>query len=167
MLELSLSTVVKDDDLATATALLGGLCAMEPWRDLHHVLFFKGPTLPRGIAKTGSVVDFKNPRKDTAPMWKDLHQSLARQSSVLRCRYEVFRDRDFGVAVPNANARGGVLSWTDFPEPPQNARPWLAQRKKVEIWDQKNLPLIMSDNNYRYVSRPKRLDRPVFPQNTC
>jgi mediator of RNA polymerase II transcription subunit 18 len=150
MFELTLSTVVKDGDLKMACAVLGGLCAMEPWHDLHHVLFFKGPTQPRGIAKTSSIPDYRS-RKESATLWKELHQNLVKQSSVVRAKYEVFKDVDFGKPVPDLNAKPGTLVWADFPDPPQNLRLQVTQRKKVEIWEQNNLPTIMSDNNYAYV----------------
>lgn len=152
MYELFLSSIVNDDDLKMACAILGGLCAQEPWHDLHHVVFFRGPkeAQPRGFTRL-EAAGIKAMRKDLQMQWRDLVHNLARQSYVVRTKYEVFKDRDFGVSVPNLNVQQGILHWTDFPDPPPHARPDLTpimQRKKVEIWEQKNLLKVLNDNNY-------------------
>ncbi|KAK2021267.1 hypothetical protein LX32DRAFT_699513 [Colletotrichum zoysiae] len=151
MYELFLTTLVDDDDIQAACSVLGGLCAMPAWQSLHRVLYFKGPAKPGGISNQNSIV--KTPRKDIQMLWKDLHQQLSRQSYILQARYEVFKDKDFGPNAPEVdfNARPGTLRWTDFPDPPQN-RSSVTQRKKTEIWDQKNLMAVMRDNNYQFKS---------------
>ncbi|GJC81420.1 mediator of RNA polymerase II transcription subunit 18 [Colletotrichum liriopes] len=131
MYELFLTTLVDDDDIQAACSVLGGLCAMPAWQSLHRVLYFKGPAKPGGISKQNSIV--KTPRKDIQMLWKDLHQQLSRQSYILQARYEVFKDKDFG------------------PTAPEN-RSSVTQRKKTEIWDQKNLLSVMRDNNYQFKS---------------
>ncbi|KXH42769.1 hypothetical protein CNYM01_03792 [Colletotrichum nymphaeae SA-01] len=150
MYELFLTTLVDDDDIQAACSVLGGLCAMPAWQSLHRVLYFKGPGKPGGISNQNSIV--KTPRKDIQMLWKDLHQQLSRQSYILQARYEVFKDKDFGPTAPEVdfNARAGTLRWTDFPDPPQ-VRSSVTQRKKTEIWDQRNLLSVMKDNNYQSV----------------
>ncbi|KAE9581393.1 Mediator of RNA polymerase II transcription subunit 18 [Colletotrichum fructicola] len=152
MYELFLTTLVDDDDIQAACAVLGGLCAMPAWQSLHRVLYFKGPAKPGGISNQNSIV--KTPRKDIQMLWKDLHQQLSRQSYILQARYEVFKDKDFGPTAPEVdfNTRPGTLRWTDFPDPPQGGRSTVTQRKKTEIWDQRNLPAVMKDNNYLFKS---------------
>ncbi|KXH67931.1 hypothetical protein CSAL01_01100 [Colletotrichum salicis] len=151
MYELFLTTLVDDDDIQAACSVLGGLCAMPAWQSLHRVLYFKGPGKPGGISNQTSIV--KTPRKDIQMLWKDLHQQLSRQSYILQARYEVFKDKDFGPTAPEVdfNARPGTLRWTDFPDPPQ-VRSSVTQRKKTEIWDQRNLLSVMKDNNYQFKS---------------
>ncbi|TDZ24661.1 Mediator of RNA polymerase II transcription subunit 18 [Colletotrichum orbiculare MAFF 240422] len=149
MYELFITTLVDDEEIQAACSVLSGFCAMPAWQSLHRVLYFKGPAKPGGISKQNSIV--KTPRKDIQMLWKDLHQQLSRQSYILQARYEVYKDRDFGQNASEAdlNARSGILRWTDFPEPPQ-PRSVVTQRKKTEIWDQRNLPSVMRDNNYQF-----------------
>ncbi|KAG7116465.1 hypothetical protein HYQ44_007084 [Verticillium longisporum] len=123
---------------------------MPPWESLHRVLYFKGPSRPNGISNQNSIV--KSQRKDVSGLWKDLHQQLSRQSYVIQARYEVFKDKDFGTETPaDFDARAGVLRWTDFPDPPHKGSA-VTQRKKNEIWEQRNLPSIMRDNKYQLKS---------------
>ena len=148
MYELSLTALIDGKDLDAACSVLEGLCGMPPWQSVHRVLYYQGPPKPRGLSNLASVE--KPARKDTAMLWKELHQSLSRQSFILQIRYEVLKDRDFG-GKPGAvtlETSQGVLRWTDFPDPP-HGRPMIIQRKKVELWDQKRLPTIMTDNGYR------------------
>ena len=148
MYELLLTALVEDGDFAAACAVLGGLCAMPPWETTDRVLYFQGPPRPAGIANQGSID--KPMRKDVAFLYKELHQSLSRQSFVLQARYEVAKDRDLGPqATPqDLDATPGILRWADFPDPP-HARPALTQRKIVELWEQKKLLSVMRDNHYR------------------
>lgn len=136
-------------DFQAACAVLGGLCAMPPWHSLSRVLYFQGPPKPAGIANQASID--KPIRKDAAFLWKELHQSLSRQSFVVQARYEVVRHRDMGAAASamDLDASPGVLRWADFPDPP-HARPFLTQRKMVEIWDQKKMLSVMADNQLQY-----------------
>lgn len=55
----------------------------------------------------------------------------------------------------NLDSTAGILRWTDFPDPPQG-KPVLTQRKKVELWEQKNLPSILRDNQHQYVALEKK-----------
>lgn len=150
MYELFLTAFVEDADLSAACAVLSGLCGMPAWESLSRVLYFQGVGRPSGISNQSSI---ERPlRKDVGIFWKDLHQSLSRQSFVLQARYEVQKDRDMGPQAQAADldSTAGVLRFTDFPDAP-NARPIVVQRKKVEIWEQKKLPSILRDNNYQYV----------------
>lgn len=147
MYEIFLTALVDDKDFSAACAILGGLCGMSPWESIHRVLYFQGPPKPVGISNQSSID--KPIRKDVGMLWKELHQNLSRQSFVLQLRYEILKDRDMGFqAGPiNLDATPGMLQWNDFPDPP-HGRPMLAQRKKVELWDQKKLPSVMRDNSY-------------------
>lgn len=148
MYELFLTTFVDDADLPAARSVLAGLCGMPAWESLSRVLYFQGSPRPSGISNQSSID--KPVRKEVGMLWKELHQSLSRQSYILQARYEVLKERDMGPeAQPiDLDATPGVLRWTDFPEPP-HGRPILAQRKKVEIWEQKRLPSVLRDNNYQ------------------
>jgi mediator of RNA polymerase II transcription subunit 18 len=145
MYELFLTALVEEEDFEAACSVLSGLCAMPPWTSLHRVLYFKGPSKPTGLANQNSIV--KTQRKDMLLLWKELHQQLTRQSYVLQARYEIFKERDLDQPSPDLNTLSGILRWLDFPDPPQ-ARVSITQRKKSEIWEQKNLPSIMTDNKY-------------------
>jgi mediator of RNA polymerase II transcription subunit 18 len=148
MYELFLTAFVEDADLSAACAVLSGLCGMPAWESLSRVLYFQGVGRPIGISNQSSI---ERPfRKDVGLLWKDLHQSLSKQLFVLQARYEVVKDRDMGPQAQAADLDGtaGVLRWTDFPDAP-HGRPIVVQRKKVEIWEQKKLPSILSDNNYQ------------------
>ncbi|KAG5914870.1 hypothetical protein E4U42_000274 [Claviceps africana] len=149
MYELFLTALVEAKDFQAACAVLGGFCAMSPWETVNRVLYFQGPPRPSGITNQASID--KPMRKDAAILWKDLHQSLSRQSCILQARYEVVKDRDMGPsATPmDLDATPGVLRWADFPDPP-HGRPLITQRKMVEIWEQKKLPCILRDNNFRF-----------------
>jgi mediator of RNA polymerase II transcription subunit 18, fungi type len=149
MYELCLSAMIEENDEHRAKAVFCGLCAIDqPWYDLHHVVFFRGPNeaRPRGIFNTSSIHRFTTD-KEVAMDWKDLHQNLTRQAYVIRTKYQVYQNVDFGAPVGDFNARPGKLHWMDFPEPPQG-RPAITQRKKVEIWDQQNLHKVLNDNKY-------------------
>lgn len=150
MYELFLTSQVEEKDFNGACAVLSGFCAMSPWETVNRVLYFQGPPRPNGITNQTSID--KPLRKDAAFLWKDLHQSLSRQSFVLQARYEIVKSRDMGpsAAPVDLDSVPGILRWADFPDPP-HGRPLLTQRKMVEIWEQKKLLSIMRDNNYRYV----------------
>lgn len=158
MYELFLTALVEQSDFHAACAVLSGFCAMPPWETVCRVLYFQGPPRPSGISNQTSID--KPLRKYVAFLWKDLHQSLSRQSFVLQARYEVARDRDMGPssAATDLDGTPGILRWTDFPDPP-HARPLLTQRKIVEVWEQKKLPSMMRDNHYRCVVVPSGLGR--------
>ncbi|KAH6603787.1 mediator complex subunit med18 [Trichoderma cornu-damae] len=149
MYELFLTAMVEDSDINTALAVLGGFCSMQPWESVSRVLYFQGPPRPSGITNQRSLE--KPMRKDSALLWKELHQNLSRQSFVLQARYEIYKDRDLGPSAEpvDLDAVPGILRWTDFPDPPRG-QPILTQRKKVELWEQRKLPSILQENNYQF-----------------
>ncbi|KAF4122021.1 Med18 protein [Geosmithia morbida] len=147
MYELFLTALVEADDFNAACSVLGGLCGMPPWESVMRVLYFQAPPQPPGFANHSSLD--KPIRKDTAFLLKELHQNLSRLPFILQTRYEVDKDRAMGesAAPADLNSLPGMLRWTNLPDPPQG-RPHLTQRKMVEVWEQKNLQTLMSDNNY-------------------
>lgn len=151
MYELFLTAFVEDKDFNAACAVLSGFCAMSPWETVNRVLYFHGPPRPSGITNQTSID--KPMRKDAAFLWKDLHQSLSRQSCILQVRYEIVKDRDMGQlsSSMDLDSTPGLLRWADFPDPP-HGRPLITQRKMVEIWEQKKLPSILRDNHFRYAA---------------
>lgn len=147
MYQLLLTALVEDSDFKSACSILGGLCGMTPWESANRVLYFQGPPRPVGIS---NMVSIDRTVRNSGPLWKELHQSLQRQSFVLQARYEVFKHRDMGPSAKpkDLNTVPGLLRWADFPDP-AHARPFLAQRKMVELWEQRNLPSVMRDNHYQ------------------
>ncbi len=77
-------------------------------------------------------------------------KNLIRQPYVVRAKYNVSKDIDFGWDFPpyDLNSKEGILHWADLPDPPHSARPQMTVRKKVEIWHQANIPTILADNKY-------------------
>lgn len=150
MYEVFLTAFVEDSDFAPACSVLGGLCSMKPWESISRVLYFQGPPRPTGLSNQSSIE--KPIRKNIAPLWKELHQNLSRQSFIVQGRYDLIKDRDMGPSAKpiDLNTTAGVLRWADFPDPPRG-EPLLTQRKMVELWEQRNIPSILYDNNYRYV----------------
>ncbi|KAL6812093.1 mediator complex, subunit Med18 [Trichoderma sp. SZMC 28015] len=149
MYELFLTALVEDSDINTALAVLSGFCSMQPWESVSRVIYFQGPPRPSGITNQRS---FEKPiRKEAALLWKELHQNLSRQSFVLQARYEIYKDRDLGPSAEpvDLDTVPGILRWTDFPDPPRN-QPILAQRKKVELWEQRKLLSVLRENNHQY-----------------
>jgi mediator of RNA polymerase II transcription subunit 18 len=148
MYQLYLTALVEDSDFHAACSVLGGLCGMPPWESVQRVLYFQGPPRPAGISNQSSI---DKTVRNVGPLWKELHQNLSRQSFVLQARYEVLKDRDMGPSATTASLddTAGILRWIDFPDPP-HGRPWITQRKTVELWEQKNLPSVMRDNHYRF-----------------
>ena len=148
MYEVFMTATVDDRDFSTACSILGGVCAMEPWQSINRVLYYQGPPKPSGLSNQSSIE--KPVRKNAAPLWKELHQNLSRQSFIVQARYDIVKDRDMGSsATPmDVNTAGGTLRWTDFPDPP-HGKPVLTQRKKVELWDQKNIPSVLTDNQHQ------------------
>lgn len=158
MYELFLTALVEEADFSTACSVIEGLCGMQPWETIHRVLYFQGPQgQPVGLPNHASM-GLSDPRP-----WKELHANLSRQAFITQVRYDLhdFKNKTPDVvmgntsdSVPSAasasnlDAFPGMLRWTDFPDPP-HGRPNITQRKKVEIWEQKNLTAVMRDNNYQ------------------
>lgn len=150
MYQLLLTALVEDSDFSAACSVLGGLCGMSPWESVNRVLYFQGPPRPQGISNLSSIDKTSQSARSSGPFWKELHQNLSRQSYVVQIRYDVLKDRDMGpsATLVDLNTVPGLLRWTDFPDPP-HSRSVITQRKFVEIWEQKNLPSVMRDNNYQ------------------
>ena len=148
MYELFLTAFVDTNDLEAACSVLSGLCGMPPWESLTRILYYQGPPRPPGLSNYAGLE--KLIRKESAYHLKELHMGLSRQSFILQSRYDVRKDRDLGPNAPaiDLDETPGVLSWTDFPDQP-HSRPHLTQRRKVEIWDQKKLPTLMSNNKFQ------------------
>jgi mediator of RNA polymerase II transcription subunit 18 len=148
MYELFMTSSVDGGEINAACSILSGLCGMPPWETVTRVLYFQGPPRPTGISNQTSID--KPVRREVGLLWKDMHQSLARQSFVLQARYEVSRETDMGPHAPavDLDAEPGILRWIDFPDPP-HGRPLLTQRKFVELWEQKHLLSVMRDNHYQ------------------
>jgi mediator of RNA polymerase II transcription subunit 18 len=147
MHEIFLTALIEDKDFGATCDVLGGLTNMDPWEAVQRVLYFQGPSQPKGISNQASIE--KPLRKDTGFLWNQLHQNLTRQSYILQTRYDVLKDRHMGpdASAMDLDATQGMLRWTDFPDPPRG-QPLLTQRKKVELWEQKKLPSVMRDNNH-------------------
>lgn len=147
MYELFLTGIVDDAELDKAKDVFGALCRMTPYRSVNRVLYYQGPPRPGGMANLSALG--KPIRKEIGMLWKELHQTLTRQSYILQARYEVVNNRDGPIAPPlDLDATPGILRFTDFPDPPRG-QPLITQRKKVEIWEQQKLPTIMAANNYQ------------------
>lgn len=81
-----------------------------------------------------------------------------RQSYIVTARYELSQDRDFGLSEPIApnhfNVNPGALFWSEIPDPASVAggQSLIMQRKKIEIHDQLNLPVVLTENEFRFKS---------------
>lgn len=151
MYELFLTALVEGDDFHAACSVLGGLCGMQPWETAMRVLYYQAPVQPPGLGNHASLD--KPLRKDTAYLLKELHQNLSRLPFILQTRYEIDQSGGESAQAADLDAQPGMLRWTNLPDPPQG-RPHLTQRKMVELWEQKNLQTLMSDNNYQWVPVP-------------
>ncbi len=173
MHELFLTAVVPDADLDRAKALLQGLCGMAAYASMHRVLYFAGPPQPRGLIVKRSIPQPVLPTQ--ARLWTELHQQLLRQSFVVQVRYGVGGD-EFGAAPAESAASSspttslidtpGMLRWVDLPDPTGGSSAsgitrLVTQRKTVELPETRNLPTVLTDNNYRYP--PSRLPLSFFP----
>ncbi|SPO05594.1 uncharacterized protein DNG_08281 [Cephalotrichum gorgonifer] len=154
MYELSLLAFVDDKDVPASLSVLSGLCSQSPWESIHRVHFLHGPGRPTGMPNPSPTPT--NQQKDVPALWKELDRALGRQSYHLQLRYEVSK-ADFGKADGmDFNAAPGILRWVDFPEPAQAVpgaeKGVVMQRKKVEIWGQKNLHSVLAGNSYSLTS---------------
>lgn len=151
MYELSLLGFVEDKDVGRAVSILSGVCAQTPWEALYHVYYYRGPGRPSGMANPSPTPT--NQQKDVPALWKELDRALSRQSYHLQVRHEVSK-ADFGKLEPTElDVDPGVLRWVDFPDPAQTVvgieKGAVTQRKKVEIWGQKNLHSLVKGKGYR------------------
>lgn len=151
MYELSLLGFVDDKDVDRALSILSGVCAQTPWETIHHVHYYRGPGRPSGMANPSPTPTAQ--QKDVPALWKELDRALSRQSYHIQVRHEVSR-ADFGKGeLTDFDADPAVLRWVDFPEPAQAVagveKGAVTQRKKVEIWGQKNLHSLVKGKGYR------------------
>ncbi|KAI1089925.1 mediator complex, subunit Med18 [Rostrohypoxylon terebratum] len=144
MRELFLTASVKDADFSMTCAVLQGLTWMTARQSLHRILFFHGQPQPKPLKNTRA---FQQSR--FLSLWRELSNQLARSSYVLQVAYEVALDKDFGQGTSmEFNNLPGTLRWTDLPDPLKDTP--VTQRKKIEIPDQPNLPVAMTDNGFQY-----------------
>ncbi|KAJ6789784.1 hypothetical protein PWT90_02334 [Aphanocladium album] len=149
MYEVFMTSIVEDAEFTSACSVLEGLCSMKPWESVVRVLYFQGPPRPVGLSNQTSIE--KPIRKNVAPLWRELHQNLSRQSYMVQARYEILKDRDFGSEEKpmELDATPCVLRWADFPDPP-HGKPLLTQRKMVELWEQRAIPSVLRDNQHQF-----------------
>ncbi|MBE3042361.1 hypothetical protein IMZ48_07220 [Candidatus Bathyarchaeota archaeon] len=150
MYELSLLSFVEEKDVPAALTILTGVFDQKPWDSIHHVYNYRGPGQPVGMANPHPT-EFKD-QPDVPALWKDLDRALSRQSYSLQVRHEVTKE-DFGKQeATDLNADPAKLRWVDFPEPPQMVngleKGAITQRKKLEIWGQKNLHSLVGGKGY-------------------
>lgn len=150
MYELSLIGFVDDKDVANSLSVLAGVCAQTPWEAIHHVHFYRGSGRPSGMANPSPTPTHQ--QKDVPALWKELDRALSRQSYNIQVRHEVSRS-SFGAAqLTDLDADPAILRWLDFPEPAQAVtgveKGAVTQRKKIEIWGQKNLHSLVRGKGY-------------------
>ncbi|KAH8677646.1 mediator complex, subunit Med18 [Xylariales sp. PMI_506] len=145
MYELFLTAAVKDADIDKARGIMQGLSWMSARRNVYRVLYFAGQSRPVGLPSIKSMQQ-QLPRQ-SLPQWNELSKEFTRSSYIYQVLYEVFPDKDFGTGTTmDLNSSQGTLRWTDFPDPPREKGQLLMHRKKIDIYDQKNLPFILSGN---------------------
>lgn len=160
MHEIFLTATALDSDIERAKALLQGLSGMTAYASIHRVLYFAGPSQPRGLPVRRSIP--QPLQSNQMRLWSELHQNLSRQSFVLQVRYSIQpsefghasndQDSNSAVALNNRPAHcAGLISRTQ-PVPPMGATPLSRSGKKLDIPDTKNLPAILHDNNHTSVT---------------
>ncbi|KAI1174561.1 mediator complex, subunit Med18 [Nemania sp. FL0916] len=146
MHELFLTASVKQSDFDTACAVLQGLSWMTARRTVYRVLYFAGPSQPKGlsVAPPPSAL----PRAVERQLWGDLHKQLLRSSYILQAAYEVAPETDFGRDVAmDFNRLPATLRWTDLPDPVRGGGDgMITSRKKIEIPFRHLLPKTLTDN---------------------
>jgi mediator of RNA polymerase II transcription subunit 18, fungi type len=96
MHELFTSTAVPHALVDEVLKILQGLCAMTPIRHLERRLIFEGPKAPPLLGMRGAQLQNQNPAN--APLWKELHEQLVRQSYYITISYET-DEAQFGKSV--------------------------------------------------------------------
>ncbi|KAG8164046.1 hypothetical protein KVR01_005964 [Diaporthe batatas] len=183
MYELFLTAFVNDVDFDNARSILSSYCWSDPNPRLWRVLHFTGPPQPKPLAKRNNINGirpapdpfmFGLPGPDLPvapaqtgapyvdPAWKDFSDIVKKQSYIVTARYHVSRAADLaGPGAPQQQqpkplpATPGALFWSEIPDPASVAggQSLVMQRKKIEIWDQLNLPVVLADNDFRYRSQ--------------
>ncbi|KAK8094311.1 hypothetical protein PG997_000996 [Apiospora hydei] len=160
MYELSFHGTMFKADIDNARSILNGICDSQGLHTIKRVVYYAGPPQPhkKGLPNQEHVMLMPPPppppnKKPEPPRphpaWPALCKELARSSYFLRLAYNVSPEKDFGSDVDvDLNLVPGTLQWFDFPDPPKG-HPF-TQRRKLEIPGQKNLPMVMADNNYEF-----------------
>lgn len=176
MYELFLTAFVNDVDFDNARSILSSYCWSDPNPRVYRVLHFAGPAQPKPLAKRNNINGIR-PAPDpfmfglpgaeplqqpqagayVDPAWRELSDIVKKQSYIVTARYQVSKAADFGGQQQQQQHKQlgstpGALFWSEIPDPASVAggQSLVLQRKKVEIWDQLNLPAVLADNDFRY-----------------
>ncbi|KAJ0124766.1 rna polymerase ii mediator complex subunit [Diaporthe amygdali] len=172
MYELFLTAFINDVDFDNARSILSSYCWSDPSSRIYRVFHFAGPAQPRALAKRNNINGIR-PAPDpfmfglpgAEPLqaqmgpyidqgWKELSDIVKKQSYIVTVRYEVSKTSDFGGTGPHKQltTTPGALFWTEIPDPASVAggQSLVMQRKKIEIWDQLNLPTVLNENDFRF-----------------
>lgn len=173
MYELFLTAFVNDVDFDNARSILSSYCWSDPNTRIYRVFHFGGPPQPKPLAKRNNIngirpapdpfmfglpgADALQPPQAGAyvdPAWKELSDIVKKQSYIVTARYQVSKATDFGGPGPHKNLASspGALFWSEIPDPASVAggQSRVMQRKKVDIWDQLNLPQVLTENEFKY-----------------
>lgn len=175
MYELFLTAFVNDVDFDNARSILSSYCWSDPNPRLWRVLHFTGPAQPKPLAKRNNINGIRPapdpfmfglpgaeplmPQVSTYvdPAWKDFSDIVKKQSYIVTARYQVSKAIDFGGGPQQRPlpATPGALFWSEIPDPASVAggQSLVMQRKKIEIWDQLNLPTVLAENEFRFRSQ--------------
>lgn len=96
MHELFTSAIVPHTLVDEVLKILQGLCAMTPIRHLERRLIFEGPKVPPLLGMRGAQL--QNQNSANAPLWKELHEQLVRQSYYITISYDI-DEAQFGKSV--------------------------------------------------------------------
>lgn len=175
MYELFLTAFVNDVDFDNARSILSSYCWSDPNPRLFRVFHFAGPAQPKPLAKRNNINGIRpapdpfmfglpnaeplqsQPGAYVDPAWKELSDIIKKQSYIVTARYQVSKAVDFGAEAgapqqKSLAAMPGALFWSEIPDPASVAggQSLVMQRKKIEIWDQLNLPTVLGENEFRY-----------------
>ncbi|KAL1884010.1 hypothetical protein Daus18300_000119 [Diaporthe australafricana] len=171
MYELFLTAFINDVDFDNARSILSSYCWSDPSPRVYRVLHFAGPAQPKPLAKRNNINGIR-PAPDPFmfglpgaeplqsqmgayidPAWKEFSDIIKKQSYIVTTRYQLSKTSDFGGSGPHKQLTStpGALFWTEIPDPASVAggQSLVMQRKKIEIWDQLNLPAVLSENEFR------------------
>ncbi|KAI3393424.1 hypothetical protein diail_4260 [Diaporthe ilicicola] len=171
MYELFLTAFINDVDFDNARSILSSYCWSDPSPRIYRVFHFAGPAQPKALAKRNNINGIR-PAPDpfmsglpgaeplqaqmgayVDPAWKELSDIIKKQSYIVSARYQLSRASDFGGAGPHRQLASapGALFWAEVPDPASVAggQSLVMQRKKIEIWGQLNLPVVLGENEFR------------------
>ncbi|KAF3765607.1 hypothetical protein M406DRAFT_329495 [Cryphonectria parasitica EP155] len=176
MYELFMTAFINDADHDALVSILSGYTWDDSRQRIYRVLHFAGanPNQPKPITKRNhiygvppepDIFSLGLPNTDIPPLmpsghidpaWKELSEILKRQSYTMTTRHLVHKDRHFGKSEPIPDnyfsVNPGALFWSEIPDPASVAggQSLIMQRKKIELYDQLNLPLILTENDFIY-----------------